>query len=98
MNSVNIIFPKQLHRANKPFFICVCKLDFALNGLLSMNMVVTLIVAFVLDNTVPGNRQERGVYIWSKAEDLFADPSSLADYSLPKKVSSFFGWAKCLGP
>lgn len=74
------------------------QLDFALNGLLSMNMVVTLIVAFVLDNTVPGNRQERGVYIWSRAEDLSADPSSLADYSLPKKVSNFFGWAKCLGP
>ncbi|KAG5529609.1 hypothetical protein RHGRI_030105 [Rhododendron griersonianum] len=70
--------------------------DFAINGLLSLNMVVTLLVALVLDNTVPGSRQERGVYIWSSAEDIKMDPSSLSDYSLPKKVARFFGCAKCL--
>ncbi|KAF7129239.1 hypothetical protein RHSIM_Rhsim10G0173300 [Rhododendron simsii] len=70
--------------------------DFAINGLLSLNMVVTLLVALVLDNTVPGSRQERGVYIWSSAEDITMDPSSLSDYSLPKKVARFFGCAKCL--
>ncbi|KAG6403237.1 hypothetical protein SASPL_135454 [Salvia splendens] len=69
-------------------------LDFAMNGLLSLNMVVTLLIAFVLDNTVPGSRQERGVYIWSNAEDLATDPSALSDYELPGKVCR---WAKCLG-
>ncbi|KAA8546700.1 hypothetical protein F0562_003069 [Nyssa sinensis] len=73
------------------------QLDFAINGLLSLNMVVTLLVAFVLDNTVPGSRQERGLYIWSSAEDITMDPSSLSDYSLPKKVAPFCRWAKCLG-
>ncbi|KAK6923841.1 Nucleobase cation symporter 2 family, partial [Dillenia turbinata] len=68
-------------------------LDFALNGLLSMNMVVTLLLAFVLDNTVPGSRQERGVYIWSSAEDLTTDPSIRADYSLPARVAHCFRWA-----
>ncbi|KAK6923269.1 Nucleobase cation symporter 2 family, partial [Dillenia turbinata] len=68
-------------------------LDFALNGLLSMNMVVTLLVAFVLDNTVPGSRQERGVYIWSSAEDLTTNPSIHADYSLPARVTHCFRWA-----
>ncbi|KAF5747321.1 putative purine permease [Tripterygium wilfordii] len=66
------------------------QLDFAINGLLSLNMVVALLVAFVLDNTVPGSRQERGVYIWSHAEDMATDPSLHEDYSLPAKVSRFF--------
>lgn len=82
-----------------PFFVNFGdenQFDFAINGLLSLNMVVTLLVALVLDNTVPGSRQERGVYIWSSAEDIKMDPSSLSDYSLPKKVARFFGCAKCL--
>ena len=79
---------------------CLCldvnQLDFAINGLLSLNMVVTLLVAFVLDNTVPGSRQERGVYTWSSLEDITMDPSALSDYSLPKKVARFFCCSKCL--
>lgn len=73
------------------------QLDFALNAIMSLNMVVTLLVAFVLDNTVPGNRQERGVYIWSSREEIRSDPSTVADYSLPRKVSNCLCWAKCLG-
>ncbi|KAJ4964909.1 hypothetical protein NE237_016758 [Protea cynaroides] len=73
------------------------ELDFAVNGLLSLNMVVGFLLAFILDNTVPGSRQERGVYIWSSAEDLANDSSTLADYSLPVKVGRFFRWAKCVG-
>ncbi|KAK9285378.1 hypothetical protein L1049_024569 [Liquidambar formosana] len=72
------------------------QLDFAINALLSLNMVVTLLVAFVLDNTVPGSRQERGVYIWSSAEDIAMDPSILETYSLPKKVARVLRWARCL--
>lgn len=68
----------------------VCQLDFAMNALMSMSMVVTLLVAFVLDNTVPGSRQERGLYIWSHSEDLEIDPSLHADYSLPGKFGSSF--------
>lgn len=75
----------------------VLQLDFALNALLSLNMVVTLLIAFVLDNTVPGSRQERGAYVWSNARDIATDPSSLSDYELPRKVARCFRWAKCLG-
>ncbi|XP_022752046.1 nucleobase-ascorbate transporter 11-like isoform X2 [Durio zibethinus] len=64
------------------------QLNFAINALMSMSMVVTLLVAFVLDNTVPGSRQERGVYIWSRSEDLAIDPSLQADYSVPGKFAS----------
>ncbi|KAK1421503.1 hypothetical protein QVD17_23879 [Tagetes erecta] len=78
-----------IHSGNK-------QLDFIMNALLSMNMVVTLLVAIVLDNTVPGSQQERGVYRWSTSDDLSSDPSSLDDYKLPNKVSQVFRWAKCL--
>ncbi|XP_023747112.1 nucleobase-ascorbate transporter 11 [Lactuca sativa] len=73
------------------------QIDFIMNALLSMNMVVTFLVAIVLDNTVSSSQEERGVYLWSVVEDLSVDPSCLDDYSLPKKVSKVFGWAKCLG-
>ncbi|KAG1362139.1 nucleobase-ascorbate transporter 11 [Cocos nucifera] len=72
-------------------------LNFALNALLSLNMVVALLVAFVLDNTVPGSRQERGVYIWSDSSRPDMDPSFLGPYLLPEKIGRFFGWAKCVG-
>lgn len=75
--------------------IC-CQLDFISNALLSMNIVVTFLAAIVLDNTVPGSKEDRGVYSWSTPDDLSTDPSFLDDYSLPNKVSRFFRWAKCL--
>lgn len=82
--------------SNGPVQTSSKQFDFAMNALMSLNMVVTLLVAFVLDNTVPGSRQERGVYIWSRAEDMATDTSLHADYSLPSKVSRFFCCARCL--
>ncbi|KAJ8543995.1 hypothetical protein K7X08_025613 [Anisodus acutangulus] len=83
--------------SNGPVHAGNAQFNFAMNALLSLNMVVTLLVAFVLDNTVPGSRQERGVYVWSKADDIMTDPSSLLDYSLPSRVAKLFHWAKCVG-
>ncbi|KAL5753320.1 hypothetical protein ACOSQ2_023827 [Xanthoceras sorbifolium] len=80
--------------SNGPMHSGSKQLDFALNALMSMNMVVTLLVAFVLENTVPGSRQERGVYIWSRAEDMRTDPSMQEDYSLPRKCSRLFCWRR----
>lgn len=55
--------------------------NFALNALLSRNMVVVaLIVAFKLDNSVPGSKQERGEYIWSDRGTLDLDSASLEPY------------------
>ncbi|XP_072986835.1 nucleobase-ascorbate transporter 11 [Typha latifolia] len=71
--------------------------NFALNALLSISMVVALLVAFVLDNTVPGSKQERGVYIWSNSSRPEVDPASLEPYMLPEKFRCWFGWAKCVG-
>ncbi|KAL4364291.1 hypothetical protein GQ457_04G034850 [Hibiscus cannabinus] len=72
------------------------QIDFAINALMSMSMVVTFLVAFVLDNTVPGSRQERGVYIWSRPEDVATDPSLRSDYSLPGKFASLCCCSRCL--
>ncbi|KAK8566201.1 hypothetical protein V6N13_021275 [Hibiscus sabdariffa] len=72
------------------------QIDFAINALMSMSMVVTFLVVFVLDNTVPGSRQERGVYIWSRPEDVATDPSLLSDYSLPGKFASLCCCSRCL--
>lgn len=80
-----------------PSFSYLYQFDFAINGLLSMNMVVSFLIAFVLDNTVPGSKQERGVYKWSTSEDLATDASSQASYKLPSRVANACCWAKCLG-
>ncbi|KAG5013534.1 hypothetical protein AAZX31_09G181900 [Glycine max] len=80
-----------------PFRSGIKQLDFAINALMSLNMVVTLLVAFLLDNTVPGSQEERGVYLWSQAEDIVTDPSLQSEYSLPKKVVRCCCCFKCLG-
>ncbi|KAG2637027.1 nucleobase-ascorbate transporter 11-like isoform X2 [Panicum virgatum] len=72
-------------------------LNYAANALLSINVVVALLVALLLDNTVPGSRQERGVYIWSDPKSLEVDPATLEPYRLPEKISCWFKWAKCVG-
>lgn len=77
--------------------ICdILQFDFVFNALMSLNMVVTFLIAIVLENTVPGSRQERGVYIWSHAEDIKNDPSLVATYSLPKRFLRLFCRSKCL--
>jgi nucleobase transporter 1/2 len=75
----------------------ILQLNYAVNALLSINVVVALVVALILDNTVPGSKQERGVYIWSDPKSLEMDPASLDPYRLPKKISCWFRWAKCVG-
>nr|VDD47725.1 unnamed protein product [Brassica oleracea] len=78
-----------------PFQTGIIQLDFAMNAVMSLNMVVTFLLAFVLDNTVPGSKEERGVYVWSRAEEMEMDPAMQADYSLPRRVSQFFGCRCC---
>ncbi|CAF2067277.1 unnamed protein product [Brassica napus] len=81
--------------SNGPFQTGIMQLDFAMNAVMSLNMVVTFLLAFVLDNTVPGSKEERGVYVWSRAEDMELDAAMQADYSLPRRVSQFFGCRCC---
>ncbi|KAH1161257.1 hypothetical protein GLYMA_01G022700v4 [Glycine max] len=91
------LVPYAAAASSGPFRSGIKQLDFAINALMSLNMVVTLLVAFLLDNTVPGSQEERGVYQWSRAEDIATDPSQQSEYSLPKKVARCCCRFKCLG-
>ncbi|PIN10887.1 Xanthine/uracil transporter [Handroanthus impetiginosus] len=72
-------------------------LNYALNTLLSLHMVIAFLVAVVLDNTVPGSPQERGVYVWSEPEAARREPAVFKDYGLPFRVGKFFRWVKWVG-
>ncbi|KAL0721792.1 hypothetical protein Bca4012_036391 [Brassica carinata] len=71
--------------------------NYVMNTLLSMNMVIAFIMALVLDNTVPGSKQERGVYVWSDSETVTREPAIAKDYELPFRVGRFFRWVKWVG-
>lgn len=71
--------------------------NYVMNTLLSMHMVIAFFVAIVLDNTVPGSKQERGVYVWSEREAARREPAVAKDYELPFRVSKFFRWVKWVG-
>ncbi|XP_048592817.1 nucleobase-ascorbate transporter 12 isoform X2 [Brassica napus] len=71
--------------------------NYVMNTLLSMNMVIAFIMAVVLDNTVPGSKQERGVYVWSDSETVTREPALAKDYELPFRVGRFFRWVKWVG-
>ena len=73
------------------------QLNFILNTLLSMNMVIAFIVAFVLDNTVPGSKQERGVYVWLNPKGARDEPAVAMDYGLPLGFGRCFRWFKWAG-
>lgn len=60
-------------------------------------MVIAFLVAVILDNTVPGSRQERGVYVWSDAEGARREPAVSRDYELPFKFGKVFRWVKWVG-
>ncbi|CAL9234571.1 unnamed protein product [Arabidopsis halleri] len=71
--------------------------NYVMNTLLSMNMVIAFIMAVILDNTVPGSKQERGVYVWSDSETATREPALAKDYELPFRVGRFFRWVKWVG-
>jgi hypothetical protein len=75
----------------------VWQANFALNTMFSLHMVVAFLVAFVLDNTVPGSRQERGLYVWSTGRTARNEPAVVKDYGLPFGLSRFFLWVRWVG-
>ncbi|XP_010243745.1 PREDICTED: nucleobase-ascorbate transporter 12 [Nelumbo nucifera] len=71
--------------------------NYVLNTLLSFHMIVAFLIAVVLDNTVPGSRQERGVYVWCETETARREPAVAKDYELPFRVGRVFRWVKWVG-
>lgn len=80
-----------------PFRSKYAGVNYVMNTLLSLHVVVAFLFAVVLDNTVPGSRQERGVYEWSETEAARREPAIAKDYGLPFRVGRVFRWVKWVG-
>ncbi|XP_047332286.1 nucleobase-ascorbate transporter 12 [Impatiens glandulifera] len=83
--------------AHGPFQTKYGGLNYVLNTVLSLHMVVAFLIAVILDNTVPGSRQERGVYVWSNQETVRRETAVVKDYALPFKIGRVFRWVKWVG-
>ncbi|XP_031401604.1 nucleobase-ascorbate transporter 12 [Punica granatum] len=90
-------FQPYIVASHGPFRTPYRGLNYVMNTLLSLHMVIAFLVAFMLDNTVPGSKQERGVYVWSEHEVARREPAVAKDYELPFRVSKFFRWVKWVG-
>ncbi|KAE8691048.1 hypothetical protein F3Y22_tig00110893pilonHSYRG00999 [Hibiscus syriacus] len=60
-------------------------------------MWAMLTALVILDNTVPGSQQERGVYVWSESEAARREQAVVKDYELPFWVGRIFRWVKWVG-
>ncbi|KAF7120366.1 hypothetical protein RHSIM_Rhsim13G0105300 [Rhododendron simsii] len=92
--SVPSYFQPYAVASHGPFHTKYGGLNYVMNTLLSLNMVVAFLIAVILDNTVPGTRQERGVYVWSEPEAARREPAVAKDYELPFRVGRLFRWVK----
>ncbi|KAL2557413.1 Nucleobase-ascorbate transporter 12 [Forsythia ovata] len=95
--SVPSYFQPYMAASHGPIHTKFSGLNYVLNTLLSLHMVIAFLVAIILDNTVPGSRQERGVYVWSEPETARREPAVSKDYELPLRVSKVFRWVKWVG-
>ena len=55
-------------------------------------MIIAFLAAVILDNTVKGTREERGLHVWDavKAHDVNNDPEYVEVYSLPVGLAKIF--------
>ncbi|CAB4313358.1 unnamed protein product [Prunus armeniaca] len=95
--SVPSYFQPYIVASHGPFRSKYGGVNYVLNTLLSLHMVVAFLVAVILDNTVPGSRQERGVYVWSEPEVAKREPAVAKDYGLPFRIGRVFRWVKWVG-
>ncbi|KAM1654336.1 hypothetical protein EV2_006896 [Malus domestica] len=95
--SVPSYFQPYIIASHGPFRSKYGGVNYVLNTLFSLHMVVAFLVAVILDNTVPGSRQERGVYVWSESEVAKREPAVAKDYQLPFRISRVFRWVKWVG-
>ncbi|KAM3692797.1 hypothetical protein ACJW31_08G115800 [Castanea mollissima] len=95
--SVPSYFQPYIVASHGPFRSNYGGVNYILNTLLSFHMVIAFLVAVILDNTVPGSRQERGVYVWSEPDAARREPAVTKDYELPFRVGRVFRWVKWVG-
>lgn len=95
--SVPSYFQPYIVASHGPFRTKYGGLNYVVNTVLSFHMVIALLIAIILDNTVPGSRQERGAYVWSEPEAARREPAVAKDYELPFRVGRVFRWVKWVG-
>ncbi|XP_076887149.1 nucleobase-ascorbate transporter 12-like [Bidens hawaiensis] len=95
--SVPAYFQPYIVASHGPFRSQYGGLNYVMNTLLSFHMVIAFLVAVVLDNTVPGSKQERGVYVWSEPEAARQEPAVAKDYGLPFRVGRLLRWVRWVG-
>ncbi|KAJ0953546.1 putative xanthine/uracil/vitamin C permease [Helianthus annuus] len=96
-SSVPFYFQPYIVASHGPFRSQYGGLNYVMNTLLSFHMVIAFLVAIVLDNTVPGSKQERGVYVWCEPESARREPAVAKDYGLPFRVGRMFRWVRWVG-
>ncbi|KAK3570504.1 hypothetical protein QTP86_020079 [Hemibagrus guttatus] len=77
----------------------IVELDQVLQVLLTTGMFVGGLFGFVLDNTIPGTKQERGMILWNKAHEDESENTVESEevYGLPCGISSrlaFYSWVR----
>lgn len=95
--SVPSYFQPYIVASHGPFQTKYEGVNYVMNTLLSFHMVIAFLVAVILDNTVPGSKQERGVYVWSERQAARREPAVAKDYELPFRVGKVFRWVKWVG-
>ncbi|XP_061826152.1 xan_ur_permease domain-containing protein isoform X2 [Nerophis lumbriciformis] len=87
-----LVIPNWILKNPRAISTGVTELDQLLQVLLTTSMFVGGFFGFLLDNTVPGTKQERGILAWNNAhEDSTSNtPDSEEVYSLPFGLSSYF--------
>lgn len=61
-------------------------------SIFSSPMIIALVTAIFLDNTIEGNRRDRGMSLWSKVRnaDIHNDPEYIRVYGLPRFLAPIF--------
>uniref|UniRef100_A0A3B3Z8Q7 Uncharacterized protein n=1 Tax=Periophthalmus magnuspinnatus TaxID=409849 RepID=A0A3B3Z8Q7_9GOBI len=85
-----LVIPNWILKNPNTFATGVVELDQVLQVLLTTSMFVGGFFGFILDNTIPGSKQERGILAWNKAHE--DDSSNTLEsgevYNLPFGINS----------
>uniref|UniRef100_A0A8C3A3A4 Solute carrier family 23 member 4 n=1 Tax=Cyclopterus lumpus TaxID=8103 RepID=A0A8C3A3A4_CYCLU len=86
-----LVIPNWIFKNPRAIATGVIELDHVLQVLLTTSMFVGGFFGFILDNTIPGSKHERGILAWNKAHE--DDSSNTLEsgevYNLPFGISSY---------
>ncbi|XP_069561486.1 xan_ur_permease domain-containing protein [Brachyistius frenatus] len=93
-----LVIPNWIFKNPKAIATGVVELNQMLQVLLTTSMFVGGFFGFVLDNTIPGSKHERGILAWNKAhEDDSSNTLESGDvYDLPFGITSSLSSSSCL--